>query len=366
MDGLLIKLRGIKMSNLTDDFTLKYKIVETKNNTDNLSFFYGVKTTGIFCKPKCSSRLPNIENIIFFNSANEALEAGFRACKRCNPLKQGLSDHEEVVLMICKFIEKENNESLEILANKSGYSQRHLQRIFKNMTGISPKEYSKTIRENKLRKELQYDQTVTDAMYNSGYSSVSRLYENIHKIIAMTPNQFKNFGKDLTLRVGTFSCSLGYLVVSFTNLGVSSIDIGDNLHELKTSFTSRFKNANIQEINPRDKKIVSKIISKIDNPIQSVNIPLDIHGTVFQKKVWKSLMDIPVGQNISYSELAKNIGEPKSVRAVANACGKNNISILIPCHRVVRKNGTLSGYKWGESKKLQIINSEKIETYTAE
>ncbi len=346
------------MSKHTDDFNLKYKIVETKVNTYSSKFYYGVKTTGIFCKPGCSSRLPKVENISFFDTTDQAIRSGFRPCKRCKPLEHGMNEHEEIIINICRYIEKENKGSLDFFAKKSGYSERHLQRIFKNTTGISPKEYLKAVRENNLRKELQGKSTITESIYNAGFNSASRMYENINNILAMSPNQFKNFGNNLSLRIGLFKCSLGSLVISFTDLGVSSVDIGDDSIELLNTFNNRFKNAVINELCSNDYIKIKDIIEKIDDPNLSINIPLDIHGTVFQKKVWKCLLNIPIGETLSYSEVAEQIGEPKSFRAVANACGKNNISILIPCHRVIGKKGQLSGYKWGKDKKQQIIDYE--------
>lgn len=359
MVGLPIKLEGLEMLEQTVDFNKKYKIIETKNNSDNLVFYYAVKTTGIFCKPGCSSRLPKVENISFFETTDEAIKSGFRPCKRCRPLENGINKHEQIILNICRYIEKENSGTLDFFAKQSGYSERHLQRIFKDATGISPKEYLIAVRENNFRKELQGKSTITESIYNAGFNSVSGIYENTNDILAMKPNQFKKFGDSLKLYVGLFQCSLGSLVISFTDLGISSIDIGDNSIDLLNSFNDRFKNAVISELSSHDYIKIKDIIDKIDNPNLSINIPLDIHGTVFQKKVWKCLLNIPIGTTMSYSEVAQKIGEPKSFRAVANACGKNNISILIPCHRVVGKKGNLSGYKWGKDKKQQILDYER-------
>ena len=348
------------MSEEIDDFYLKYKIIASKNYTNDEIFFYGVKTTGIFCKPNCSSRLPKPENVIFFNSSQEAIQKGYRPCKRCNPLHDGISDHSELVISICRLIEEsENVPGLKKLSEKTGYSEGHLQKVFKKITGISPKKYAAALREDKLRDELQSNSSITSKIYNAGYGSSSRVYENVNRILAMSPSQFQNSGKGIQMRIGVFSCFIGVVLIALTDHGVSAVDLGDNEKVLVLSFRQRFKNAQISELNTDDKDAVTSVLKKIENPGMSLDIPIDIHGTVFQKKVWSALTNIPSGETKTYSEIASEIGQPSSVRAVANACGKNNLAVLIPCHRVVRKNGAIAGYRWGREKKQQLLDYEK-------
>lgn len=343
-----------------DDFSVKYKVIASKNYRNNETFFYGVRTTGIFCKHNCSSRLPKPENVIFFSSSQEAIEKGYRPCKRCNPLRNGISDHTELVISICRLIkESENVLSLKELSEKTGYSAGHLQKIFQKITGISPKKYTIALRENKLRDELQDNSSITSKIYDAGYGSSSRVYENVNRILAMSPSQFQNSGKGVQMRIGVFSCFLGKVLIALTEYGVSAVDLGENEKELVLSFRQRFKNAQISELNTEDKDAITSVLKKIENPGMSLDIPMDIHGSVFQKKVWSALTNIPSGETRTYLEIASEIGQPSSVRAVANACGKNNIAVLIPCHRVVRKNGEIAGYRWGREKKQQLLDYEK-------
>lgn len=340
-----------------DDFNRRYEIIKSRSSDKH--FYYGVKTTGIFCRPGCSSRLPNKENTTFFDSEEEAIYEGYRPCKKCKPTERGLSLYEEIVLMVCNDIETHNSVNLKELSTKSGYSSRQLQRVFKTTTGINPSEYLSGIREVKLKSNLQKDNSITRSVIEAGYNSISQIYDNVDMILAMRPNQFKNYGDGLTLRVGEFPCYLGYALISFTDRGVATIDIGDDLSQLKDQFAKRFRKANILEVNDTDKEVLEKVIKKIENPKLSINIPLDIHGTIFQKRVWKELMKIPCGETVTYSDIAERIDQENSFRAVANACGKNSISILIPCHRVIGKSGSISGYRWGVEKKISLLESEK-------
>ena len=343
-----------------NDFERKYEIIASRVKSNKVGFYYGVRTTGIFCKPGCSSRLPRKENVLFFNTAKEAIEEGFRPCKRCNPLNDNnTSIHSEIVKEVCKLIkESENIPTLKALAKKTGYSESYIQRIFKKITGISPNDYSKTIKSERFREEILNSPSVTSSIYKAGFGSSSRVYENIDDILAMTPKQARNFGEGKEIRMGVFPCYLGLVLIAFTDKGVSTVDIGDEETKLINDFQKRFKNANLGDLTDLDKNLVILILDKIKNPDKDKIIPLDAHGTIFQTKVWKALQEIPSGITKTYSDIAIEIGHPKSVRAVANACGKNEIALLVPCHRVIRKNGELGGYRWGLDKKALILQNE--------
>ncbi len=343
-----------------DDFSIKYAAISSKEFKEDVTFYYGVKTTGIFCKPGCSSRLPKPQNVVFFNNTMNAVQSGFRPCKRCKPLTEPGNKYSGLITTICRIIEESEEEpTLKQLSNKTEYSETSIQKIFKKITGISPKEYASAIKAQRFKDELHKGSSVTSAIYSAGYGSSSRVYENVKNILAMSPSKYRDSGKGVELRVEVFPCILGFVLIAFTDMGVSTIELGDSEESLMSLFKLKFENGKIKGLTFEDKKMVEIILSKIENPDEIIDIPLDIHGTIFQKKVWNALRNIPFGETRTYSDIAIQIGKPKSVRAVANACGKNEIAILIPCHRVVRKNGELAGYKWGKERKVKLLDNEK-------
>lgn len=348
------------LQNKSDDFDERYAVLKSRKKELDTEFYYAVKTTGIFCKSGCASRLPNPQNVVFLDSREEALKKGYRPCKRCSPLDKSENINTTLIAQICRIIEDSEKEpSLRVLANKTNYSETSVQKIFKQATGISPKEYAKAIKTQRLKKNLTKDSSITSAIYSAGFSSSSRVYEDVNSLLAMSPSQYKNSAAGLKIRGDVFPCSLGFVLIAFTEKGVCSIELGDSKKSLVSKFNSTFKNAEIERLHADDRKIIEQILVKIHKPKELINIPLDIHGTVFQKKVWNELRNIPAGETRSYSDIANLIGKPKSVRAVANACGRNGIAVLIPCHRVIRKNGHMAGYKWGIERKLQLLQREQ-------
>ena len=346
------------MSENSEEFDRKYKALLSRDKS--ASFFYGVKTTGIFCRAGCSSRLPKPENTVFFDTSDDALKSGFRPCKRCRPLSSVPDEKMELCVSICRIIEESEDEpSLMELAQKSGYSEGYVQRVFKGKLGISPKEYAQQIKSEKLRDELGGNASISSSIYAAGYGSGSRVYGHLDRILAMTPSQYKNQGEGIRFRMDTFSCSLGYAQIAFTEKGLASVQLGDSAQELKARFLSRFSKADIRELEEEDSRMVKAVLQKIEDPNLSCDVPLDIHGTVFQKRIWNAMREIPAGETRTYSDIAEHIGRPASVRAVANACGKNEIAVVIPCHRVIRKNGDMAGYRWGRERKEKLLEKEQ-------
>ena len=287
------------------------------------------------------------------------MQSGYRPCKKCNPLQEYGHKHSDLIVNICRIIEKSEEEpTLKELSEQAAYSKSYIQKIFKSTTGISPKEYATAVKAQRFRDELSSNSSITSAIYSAGFGSSSRVYENVNSLLAMSPSKFRNYGAGIKMRMEIFPCSLGFALIAFTDLGVSTVELGDEEEDLNSAFKLRFRNANIKKLTLDDKRIVETILLKVEDPKMKVDIPLDIHGTIFQKKVWNALRNIPTGETRTYTDIAKRIGKPKSVRAVANACGKNEIAILIPCHRVVRKNGDLAGYKWGKDRKAKLQQKE--------
>jgi AraC family transcriptional regulator, regulatory protein of adaptative response / methylated-DNA-[protein]-cysteine methyltransferase len=344
----------------SNNFDERYAVLKFRKKELGAEFFYGVKTTGIFCKPGCASRLPNPQNVVFFDDTVEALNKGYRPCKRCRPLDESKNKNSALIAEICRIIEDSEEEpSLKVLADKTSYSETSVQKIFKQATGISPKEYAKTIKTKRLKKNLTKDSSITSAIYSAGFSSSSRIYEDVNNLLAMSPSQYKKSGAGLRIRGDVFPCSLGFVLIAFTENGVCSVELGDSKEALVSTFITTFKNAEIESLLADDKNLIEQILVKIHNPKELIDIPMDIHGTVFQKKVWNELRKIPAGETKTYSDIADLIGKPKSARAVANACGRNGIAVLIPCHRVIRKNGKIAGYKWGIERKRQLLQREQ-------
>lgn len=344
----------------SDNFEQRYSVLKSRNKDLGAEFYYAVKTTGIFCKPGCASRLPKPQNVVFFNDAKEALNEGYRPCKRCHPLNEKENKDSALVVKICRIIEESKEEpSLKKLSNITKYSETSVQKVFKKITGISPKEYAKTIKVHRFKKNLKENSSITSAIYSAGFTSSSRVYEDEKDILGMKPSQYKKSGAGLSIRWDVFPCSLGMVLIALTEKGLCSVELGDCREALISTFSTTFNKAKLNCLKADDKIIVEQILSKILNPKKLLDIPLDIHGTIFQRQVWNELRKIPAGETRNYSDIANLIGKPKSVRAVANACGKNGIAVIIPCHRVIRKNGDIAGYKWGIQRKQELLQKEK-------
>lgn len=325
-------------------------------------FVYAVKSTGIYCRACCPARRPKFENISFFDTPTAAEAAGYRPCKRCRPEQAGADDKLRLIIeTTCRLIEgADTTPSLNELALAAGLSPYYFQRQFKAITGLTPKVYAQNYRASRMRDALiDKNNNVTQAIYDAGFQSSSRFYDHASDMLGMTPTAFKKGGKNMEIYFAVAECSLGSVLVASTHKGICAVTLGDDAQVLVQLLQDRFPQATLIGGDKRYETHIAAVIAQIENPAQRFNLPLDIQGTVFQQKVWQALREIPEGETISYSELAKRIGQPTANRAVASACGANKIAVIIPCHRVVRTNGDLSGYRWGVERKRALLLKEQ-------
>jgi AraC family transcriptional regulator of adaptative response/methylated-DNA-[protein]-cysteine methyltransferase len=339
----------------------RWQVLEHRDAAFDGRFVYSVKTTGVYCRPSCPSRLAKPQNVAFHESCEDAEEAGFRPCKRCRPNEASQAEnHARIVAEACRMIENaEELPPLDMLAEKAGMSSFYFHRVFKSVTGVTPKAYATAHRSKRVRDELTSGHgNVTDAIYSAGFGSNSRFYEKSNAVLGMTPTKFRSGGADTEIKFAIGECSLGSILVARSEKGVCAIFMGDDPDQLARDLQDRFPNANLVGDDPDFDKLVASVVGLVEKPDRGIDLPLDIHGTVFQQRVWQALRDIPAGQKASYTDIAERIGAPKSVRAVAQACAANKIAIAIPCHRVVRNDGALSGYRWGVERKRALLNRE--------
>ncbi|HUL00525.1 MAG TPA: bifunctional DNA-binding transcriptional regulator/O6-methylguanine-DNA methyltransferase Ada [Nitrospirota bacterium] len=324
------------------------------------TFFYSVKTTGVYCKPSCAARTARPENVEFHLSTADAERAGFHPCKRCNPDKPPLAERQAaLVAKLCRLIESaEQVPSLKRLASHAGMSAYHLHRVFKAVTGLTPKSYGAAHRAKRIRAELDRSGTVTEAIYQAGYNSSGRFYEKSNQILGMTPTDYRSGGTHTEIRFAIGECSLGSILVATSERGVCAILMGNDPDKLAQNLQDRFPQANLVGGDAMYEQLVAKVVGFVEAPGLGLDLPLDVRGTAFQQRVWQALQDIPAGKTASYAEIAKRIGAPKSVRAVAQACAANVIAVAIPCHRVVRKDSGISDYRWGVERKHALLEKE--------
>lgn len=326
-------------------------------------FFYSVASTGIYCRPSCGARHPHPGNVRFHATREEAEAAGFRPCKRCKPDQPTLaSRHAVAITQACRFIETADTPpTLDALAKMVGISPHHFHRLFRQHTGLTPHEYAAAHRAGRLREQLTQQATVTDAIAEAGFNSTSRFYEKSDEVLGMTPQQFRRGGTQASIRFAIGQCSLGAILVAQSERGICAILMGDAPDALAHDLEDRFPQATLIGGDQDFENIVAQVIGFVETPAIGLNLPLDIRGTAFQQRVWKALQVIPPGSTASYTEIANRIGAPKSVRAVAGACAANAIAVAIPCHRVVRNDGGLSGYRWGVERKRALLDREAKE-----
>jgi AraC family transcriptional regulator of adaptative response/methylated-DNA-[protein]-cysteine methyltransferase len=325
-------------------------------------FFYSVRTTGVYCRPSCASRLARRENVGFHLTAADAAAAGFRACKRCKPDEPTLAEqHAATVGSLCRAIENaETAPTLGELAELAGMSTFYLHRVFKAVTGLTPKAYADAHRARRVRQELGRSDTVTQAIYDAGYNSNGRFYDAASQTLGMTPTAYRAGGTNTQIRFAIGQCSLGAILVAQSGRGVCAILIGDDPDTLARDLQDRFPNAELIGGDAEFERLVARVVGFVEAPGIGLDLPLDVRGTAFQQRVWQALRDIPAGRTASYTEIAERIGSPKSVRAVAQACGANALAVAIPCHRVVRHDGGLSGYRWGVERKRALLEREAV------
>lgn len=323
-------------------------------------FFYSVSTTGVYCRPSCGARTPRPEHVRFFPTTAAAEHAGFRPCKRCKPDQAPLAEvHAALIAGLCRHIEHaEPAPGLEQLARMAQMSASHLHRVFKAVTGVTPKAYATAHRARKMRGELEHSGTVTEAIYQAGYGSSSRFYEQSNGRLGMTPKNYRTGGANTVIRFAVGECSLGSILVAASERGVCAILMGDDPDALARDLQDRFPKADLIGGNAEFEEWVATVVGFVESPRLGLELPLDVRGTAFQQRVWKALTEIPPGTTASYTEIARRIGSPTSVRAVARACAANALAVAIPCHRVVRTDGALSGYRWGVERKRALLERE--------
>ena len=338
--------------------------VAARDKTADGQFWYSVSTTGVYCRPSCPSRTANPENVQLHDSLASAKATGFRPCKRCKPDGASLeAENAALIAKACRIIENSEEEPpLEKLAQAIGRSPSYFHRVFKATTGLTPKDYAAAHRANRVREGLVHGNTVTEAIYGAGFNSSGRFYEKSTDMLGMTPSQYRAGGANEEIKFAVGQTTLGAILVASSKKGVAAILLGDDANELVRDLQDRFPNACLIGADRDYEALVARVVGFVENPDVGLDLPLDVRGTAFQQRVWQALQEIPVGTTISYSEIAQRIGSPKAVRAVAGACMANNLAVAIPCHRVIRNDGSVSGYAWGVERKLALLEREEAKS----
>lgn len=341
------------------DFEECWAALERRDAGAAHGFLYGVRTTGVYCRPGCTSRLPLRANTMFFETIEAAQAAGLRPCKRCRPTEASASRHLAAIERACALLRtSETTPSLGELADAAGMSRFHFHRVFKQVTGATPRDYARTRQLGRLAEELEAGEPVTQAIYASGFGSSSRAYETAPAALGMTPGARRRGGSGETVRFATVETPLGWALVAATGRGICMTALGDDRGALISALRRRFPAAEIVADDAGLSDWADRIVGFITNPDRALDLPLDIQGTAFQAQVWRALQKIPVGKTATYTEIAAALGRPKAVRAVARACAENKLALLVPCHRVIRRDGELGGYRWGLERKRALLARE--------
>lgn len=335
--------------------------VQARDRSADGEFVYSVRSTGVYCRPSCGARPARPENVAFHATGADAEAAGFRACRRCRPDQAPLAEqHAERIATLCRLIEQsEVAPTLDDLAARAGLSRFHLHRVFKAVTGLTPRGYAAAHRARRVRGALsQATSTVTDAIYEAGYNSSGRFYAEADQLLGMTPGDYRAGGANAAIRFAIGQCSLGAILVAASARGICAILLGDDPDALARELQDRFPKAVLIGADAAFESTVARVVGLVEAPRLGHDLPLDVRGTAFQQRVWQALRMIPAGETASYAEIARRIGAPTSMRAVAQACGANALAVAIPCHRVVRSDGALSGYRWGVERKRALLERE--------
>ena len=339
----------------------RWAAVRARNSLADGAFVYAVKTTGVYCRPSSSARRPKRENVKFFDTAKAAEAAGYRASRRAAADQTSAAAHRAALIArACHQIEtSEMQPNLDELAAGASMSPFHFHRVFKAETGLTPKAYASASRARKLREELRGAGTsVTDAIYGAGFNSNSRFYEASDGLLGMRARDYRAGGPNAQIRFAVGQCSLGAIVVAQSQRGICAILLGDDPEQLVHDLQDQFPKARLIGGDAAFEQLVAQVVGFIEAPALGLSLPLDVRGTAFQERVWQALREIPPGATVSYAQVAERIGAPKSARAVAQACAANHLAVAIPCHRVVRRNGELSGYRWGVERKRELLQRE--------
>ena len=334
--------------------------IVTRDKTADGQFWYSVSTTGVYCRPSCPSRVANPRNVRLHDSLESARATGFRACRRCNPDGPSIeAQNAALVAKACAIIEESEEEpSLKDLADAVGRSSSYFHRAFKAVIGLTPKDYAAAHRAKKIRQGLASSNTITEAIYDAGFNSSGRFYEKSTDLLGMRPSRYRAGGTDEEIKFAVGQTSLGAILVASSRKGVAAILLGDDPDELVRNLQDRFPKAHFIGADRAYETLVARVVGLIETPEVGLTLPLDVRGTAFQQRVWRALQEIPAGETVCYAEIARRIGSPKAARAVAEACAANKLAVAIPCHRVVRHDGSLSGYAWGVDRKRALLDRE--------
>lgn len=354
-----LSVKNIQLAAATESDPRWASVVARSGAADG-TFFYSVRTTGVYCRPSCAARQARPENVQFHTTREDAESAGFRPCKRCRPDRPSLSEqHTAMVSEACRLIEASPDvPTLEQLASHAGVSTFHFHRLFKASTGLTPRAYADGHRGERMRKELGRSPSVTAAIYESGFNSNGRFYDQSEQVLGMSPTSYRAGGVNAEIRFAIGECSLGSILVAKSERGVCGILLGDDPETLARNLQDRFPRATLIGGDAEFERLVSQVVGFVEAPALGLDLPLDVRGTAFQQRVWQALREIPAGSTASYADIAGRIGSPSSVRAVARACAANPLAVAIPCHRVVRTDGGLSGYRWGVERKRALLERE--------
>jgi AraC family transcriptional regulator of adaptative response/methylated-DNA-[protein]-cysteine methyltransferase len=337
----------------------QWQLVLARDARSDGKFVYAVRSTGIFCRPTCPSRRPTRKLVEFFATASDAERAGYRACKRCRPTEA--NPQVTKVYAACRLIDENIDATLTLSAigNQVGLSPFYLQRLFKRVLGVTPHQYRHARRTGEFKSALARGGRITDAIYDAGYGSSSRLYEKAQARLGMTPSAYQRKGEGTVIRFAILDTELGKLLVAVTEKGVCSIQFGDSEHALEKALRAQFSRAQITRDDAGLETVTTKLTAYLAGAAVPLELPLDVQATAFQERVWKALREIPYGETRSYSEVASRIGNKRAVRAVARACATNPVCLVVPCHRVVHKDGDLTGYRWGKQRKAALLEKER-------
>ncbi|WP_044530948.1 bifunctional DNA-binding transcriptional regulator/O6-methylguanine-DNA methyltransferase Ada [Herbaspirillum sp. B65] len=345
--------------NRSDD-ELRWQAVQGRDPSADGRFWYAVKSTGVYCKPSCGARTPLRKNVSFHDSCAAAEAAGFRPCQRCKPDQPSLQQRQaQAIAQACRLIEAaQQAPATDILAQAVGLSRYHFHRLFKQHTGLTPKAYADAHRASRLRTQLGDSPSVTAAFYEAGFNSSGRFYAHSAAQLGMKPATYRRGGSGEKIRFAVAQCWLGALLVAATEQGICAITLGAEAEPLVQQLQDRFPQADLAPADAAFEQTLAQVLAVLHDPQHGAALPLDVRGTAFQQRVWQALRAVPPGVTLTYAELAARIGQPKAVRAVANACAQNEIAVLIPCHRIVRLDGSPSGYRWGVERKAALLAQE--------
>lgn len=337
-----------------------WQMVESRQASADMLFVYAVRSTGIYCRPSCPSRRPSRASVEFFATSELAERAGYRACKRCAPNQE--HPQAQMLTQACDYIERNLDSTIKLdnLGKIVGLSAFHAQRLFRRYLGISPRQYQQARRMERFRQNLITNDSVTTAIYEAGFTSTSRLYESANEHLGMTPTEYRKGGRDVTIRYAITDSPLGKMLVAATDVGICATAFGSLASELEDGLASRFPASKRERDQAGLGEIIKKILAQMTEHPVALELPLDVRATAFQRRVWEALMRIPRGETRTYSQIAKEIGQPTAVRAVARACATNPVAVVVPCHRVIGSDGTLTGYRWGVERKKKLLELEHV------